>query len=332
MDTDATRTDRAQLGTIEVDAETLRLDGELLAELAVRLGFTLDGSPVSPEGGWRVLLQAHGQFVLGAPLDDAQTTWRLGSADDDGGAPVSFHPVPQQLRPGRAERRRGLELRWPATLGALDPAHLAIDVVNVGDEIWRPDGQDSFRVVGIIDTGNSTSSVYFGFAGGGEPAFALGPGEYARVKVHVNPSQWTEIEPGEQCISALLLDLELRSQETRRITVDATELEQLRPQRRADAGGEGEASERRRRLAERLEVLCALHVAGRSIHDVMDTISAADDREDAVARVGELLGCESDAAAAVVAAPLGRFARRDLERIERELTELERSIAVDEVR
>jgi len=121
-------------------------------------------------------------------------------------------------------------LHWPESTRS-EPAfdRLALDVVNTGEHRWRPDG-DSFTAIGFITRpGGGPGSGSFAFVGGGPPAFALDPGEYARVHVSLNPNQWEGLEPGRHEISAVLIDLGLRTVASLEVQLTAELIEQHRP-------------------------------------------------------------------------------------------------------
>ncbi|KRC61411.1 hypothetical protein ASE14_11070 [Agromyces sp. Root81] len=229
--------DHPQIGRITVDRAALSGPGtELAAALgALEFDVSMEGVPSdTPASGWRVLAHPAYAVVLGAPVDDGSRWWRIAQViparDGSRTAEMHVHPEPQPLRPSPAERSRGLVLRWPETTRTEpDFDRLALDVVNTGEYRWRPDG-DSFTAIGFITRpGGGPGSGSFAFVGGGPPAFALDPGEYARVQVSLNPNQWEGREPGRHEISAVLMDLGLRTVASLEVQLTAELIDQYQP-------------------------------------------------------------------------------------------------------
>lgn len=321
--------DRPQIGHIDVDRAALSEPG---AELGVVLGsleFEVSNAGIpdgTPMHGWRVLARPGYAAVLGTPVDDG-STWRIAQVapprDGSTIARVQVHPEAHALRPSRAERSRGLVLRWPeATRSEPDLDRLAVDVVNTGDRRWRPDG-DSFVAIGFVTRpGERPGSGYFGF-NGPPPAFALDAGEYARVSVTIDSSQWRDLEPGWHEVSATLVDLGVRTEAPLVVELTAAQIEQHRP--RTDQA-RPHAPDHRRMMEQRLEMLHAVLGASDRLGAVLETVRAARSDAEALLGIRELLDCTPDAARAVFETSLRRFRPESVDRLAEEAEELRRTI------
>ena len=236
--------DQPQIGRITVDRSALSEPGAGLADALGALEFAVstEGVPTdAPASGWRVIARTEYSVVLGAPVDDRSRWWRIAQVavprDGSRAADVHVHPDPQPLRSSRAERRRGLVLRWPETTRSEpDFDRLALDVVNAGEHRWRPDG-DSFIAIGFIARPNGEPGPgSFALVGGGSPSFALDPGEYARVAVSLGANQWEGLEPGRHEISATLMDLDVRTEPALDVQLTAELIERHRERHRSRDG------------------------------------------------------------------------------------------------
>ena len=237
---------------------------------------------------------------------------------------MQVHPEPQALRASRAERSRGLVLRWPdVTRSEPDLDHLVVDVVNTGEGRWRPDG-DSFVAIGFLArAGEAPGSALFGFAGGQAPAFALDPGEYARVHVLLDANQWRDRRPGRHEISATLMDLGVRTETPLEVDLTADLIERHRPPAGRPASP---TPDRRRAMEERLATLRALVDAKRHLGAVLETVTTAESEADALLGIGELLYCPKDAARWVYDTSLRRFGSESIDRVAQEAEGLEREL------
>ena len=252
--------DQPQIGSITVDRGALSEHGTELASLLATLDLDVSTEALphdTPPSGWRVLTRLEYAIVLGSPVDDGTRWWRIAQVSpprDGSPARVQVHPEPQALRPSRAERSRGLALRWPeVTRSEPDFDQLAVDVVNTGDERWRPD-RDSFMVIGFITRpGNELGVGYFGFVGGGPSPFALDPGDYARVVVHLDGGQWKDLDPGRHEISATLIDLGVRTESPLEVELTARRPQPPTPDRRPTLEVRLERLRRLKEEVERLE-------------------------------------------------------------------------------
>lgn len=323
--------DRPQIGRIDVDRPALDEAGAELGtvldgfEFAVSIAGIPDGTPTL---GWRVLARPESVVVLGAPVDDGSKSWRIAQVapprEPGGIAHLSVHPDPLPLRPSRAERARGLVLRWPdVTRSELDLDHLAVDVVNTGDRRWRPD-DDSFVAIGFMTrAGEKTGAGYFAFAGGQPPGFALDPGEYARIHVRLDENQWRDREPGRHEVSAMLIELGVRTETPLEVHLTPELIEQHRARvERARPP----ARERRRALEGRLDGLRALVDARARLGIVVEKVLDATTDEEVLLGVREVLDCTQDAARIVSDTPLLRFGAASMDRVAHEAEILEREV------
>jgi hypothetical protein len=326
--------DAPQIGRIDVDAAALGPDGAELSDLLNELGANnADITPDLPGGGWRVVAEQPGEVdgitVLAAPINDDRTAWRIAQLrrDPAGRARdrVDVHPEVFPLRPSRAARSRGLSLRWPG-VSSDDPNldQLAVDVVNDGDERWIPAG-DSFYAAGILapadDDGPWAKGVSFGYVSGQFRAFALDPGEYARIQVTIGSDQWQSVRPGPYRLYARLVDLPVRTESPLDVQLTAATIAQFRRPADRPAPPQGD---RHARTRERVKYLHALRDARLRLTEVLNLIAEADSDEAALTGIQRLLGCDATAAAGVYAMQLRRLRTHPRDLLTDEITELER--------
>jgi hypothetical protein len=328
--------DAPQIGRIDVDAAALGPDGAELSDLLNELGANnADITPDLPGGGWRVVAEQPGEVdgitVLAAPINDDRTAWRIAQLrrDPAGRARdrVDVHPEEFPLRPSRAARSRGLSLRWPG-VSRDDPnlGQLAVDVINDGDERWIPAG-DSFYAAGILapadDDGPWAKGVSFGYVSGQFRAFALDPGEYARIQVTIGSDQWQSVRPGPYRLYARLVDLPVRTELPLDIQLTAAMIAQFRRPADRPAPPEGDRQARER---ERVQYLRALRDARLRLPEVVDLISEADSDDAALAGIQRLLDCDAQAAAGVYAMQLRRLRTHPRDLLTEEIAEFERRL------
>ena len=192
----------AQLGVVEVPIAALDGGG---APLVSFLGprqvdmppqFAASGAPAL---GWRVLptsLNWEDLIMVGAPTEDGH--WFLGQfIERDGRTEFTFHG-PIARYPSKAERRAGLQLRWPHVAVDVPVDQVFIDVLNKSTERWMPTPLDHFHTIGVLVAAGASTGMPGGYSyayvSGQTEAFILDPGEYARV--HVNVSSSTVIDAG----------------------------------------------------------------------------------------------------------------------------------------
>ncbi|HWD63242.1 MAG TPA: hypothetical protein VG369_12150 [Humibacter sp.] len=139
--------------------------------------------------------------------------------------------------PSKAERRAGLELRWPDGARDVPIAALFADVVNVSDERWTPLGIDNFRTIGVIEPGrvpsNRRRGHFFGWVADGRTGFILDPGEYARVSVDIPREAIAEAHEGEYSVSAVVHSFGLWAAEPLVTTITASDIAAAALRRRA---------------------------------------------------------------------------------------------------
>lgn len=295
--------DDPQLGHTTVDRHALEAPGVPLTELAAELGLTVGEASLTdePVDGWRILSrQESGIVLIGAPLDSEGTLWRAAQSELRG-AVITVHPDTLRLRASRAERRQGLELRWPAMMSSEWAADgFAIDVVNAGSTQWRSDG-DSFHVVGVLTPPGATDLAFGWVSMGGAVAVPLEAGEYARVPVVINTSDWQRLEPGRHELHAVLVGLGVRSIHPLRVDLSA---EVIAHHRRSAGRDRATPEQRRRALEEQYARAQALRAATADLERVAQAVRLAESDDAAVAALGEVLAIDPDTAREVYHSPL----------------------------
>ncbi|WP_350348685.1 hypothetical protein ABIQ69_01780 [Agromyces sp. G08B096] len=328
MEDPAAEDSAAQIGSFEVSREALDADGEPLEELLARLGWNdaVELPRDAPATGWRVLHSTERFVGVGTPLEGEPLRWRIGqlTTPTDGSPQFAVHPDAFPQRPGRVERRRGLELRWPATtIAEPDLDGPAIDIVNTGGERWRPDG-DAFHVAAVFSSPDrNPDGVWFGFVGGEPRAPALDPGEYVRVRARIDENQWRDLKPGTYDVHAYLVSLGLRTIEPLRVEIGADAIEAHRPKR--GPGRTFDAADHQARLRERLGSIDALIAARDHLPDLLEGISGLDD-DAAVGEIARRLECSPEAARMVLHTPLLRLRRQAPDRLAQERADLLRAL------
>jgi hypothetical protein len=292
--------DAPQVGPADVDRDALGERGIPLTALIAELGVELDASSASdaPPDGWRVLKRyPSGALVIGAPADRFGSTWRVAHVEAHAAGSVTIvQPDPMPLRPSRAERRRGLQLRWPALMtSGSAPDDFVVDIVNTSPARWQPDG-DGFNVVGVFTDSGSTD-VSFGWATSSQQkSVPLDPGEYARVPVSINPGVWSTLEPGTYDLHAVLVSLGLRTVQPLSIDLSAEAIS--RNQKRGTRPLASPAS-RRRMLDQEVERIQAQIRASHSLDRVVDAVMTAETDDDAIADIGRVLRVDANLAASI---------------------------------
>lgn len=314
-----------QIGRTEVEPGSLDGPGRALADLLAELDIDIDESTRDevPAGGWRVVRRHAGDAVLfAAPATAAPDLWHVGSATPGASRTLHVSPEPEKLRASRAERGRGLVLRWASHMfDAATPDDFIVDVVNDGGTTWWPDG-DSFHVVGVFtEPGQSTFS--FGWAGmhrdGGVP---LRPGEYARVRVDINSGTWTELTPGTYDVQAILVDLGLRADPPLTVTLTKEAIaarQQRHPHRRS-------ARDERRMIEVDLQRLHAITLAADSLDTVLAAVRDTESADEAATALMTALDCDHDIARLIVSSPLSEFNAAGRERTAQRIAEAQRRV------
>jgi hypothetical protein len=321
--------DDPQIGGQPVDRAALDGPGVLLAQLASELGAEVDAESfeIAPADGWRVVRHLeNGQVLVAAPVDDAGADWRIAFVNGSASRRTLFvHPDTHRRRPSRAERRRGLEVRWP--MAVTDPTGaraFAVDIVNTGTELWLPTG-DSFQVIGVF-TEPGVTSFSFGFGDMyRDSAMALAPGDYARVPVTIPTNVWDQLEPGRHDLHAVVVHLGLQT--TTPLAVDVTE-EVIASHRRRDHA-RSMSPDRRRIVHRQIRDIEARIAAGPQLAQIAESMSEAETEEDAVRRVAATLDIEEEAAQAITRAPLRDFLSSSADVLRQNIQHLTRSLGTD---
>lgn len=222
--------------------------------------------------------------------------------------------------PSDPERSRGLVLRWAGPSATRpDVEHLAVDLVNVGDERWTPLEEERLVAAGfLLAAGDEREAFGFAFFGSQGTAVPLDPGDYMRLPVSIGSSEWARAEPGPAHVRAVLPALSLWTTEPLRVDLTVGAISRHRPTDRPSTDPQDEG----RRT---LDVLSALLAARDRWARVTDEALAADSDDEAVARVAALLGCDDASARTVLLTGLLRY--RSRERLEAEVTALRKELA-----
>lgn len=327
--------DDPQIGSLDVDSVALLGTGESLVSLLEQLGVEFaDGSRDDvPADGWRVLRrQDSGGVVIGAPEGASAATWRVAQIGvDQFGAPappVSVYPESLPVRRSRVERARGLVLRW-APLSQDEAANgvFVIDIVNTGEARWRPDG-DPFLVIGDVRApGTEDTVTSFGFFGGQNPAVPLDPGEYARVHVSINESQWRPLQPGRYELHAMLAMLPVATTTPLPLELTQEQIDQHRTRFRSRARTPAEEAEDLRQNHRRQKAL--VESAG-VLEEIARLVTNAATVDEAAAAVELLLHADAEAATAVVHTPLMQFTTDAIRRTRDNVLRIERRLVARE--
>jgi hypothetical protein len=294
--------DSPQLGQADVNRDALAERGVPLAELIAELGATLDDSSAeyAPRDGWRVISRyPTGAVLIGAPVDPGDGVWRVAHVEARAGSVVMVQPEPMPLRPSRAARRRGLELRWPTVMtSSPSRGDFVVDIVNTGSARWESD-TEGFYVAGAFTDPGSTDFSFGWMATNQHKAVPLDPGEYARVAVSINPGTWTTMEAGTHDLHAVLVSLGLRT--LKPLSVEITT--DLISQKQAARTHPSPAS-RRRMLDQQIEQVHTQASASHSLDRVVQAVMSAQTDDDAIARISHLLAVDEQRAASVYHSPL----------------------------
>jgi hypothetical protein len=313
--------DAPQLGLADVDRDALGKGGVALTELIANLGVTLDVSSAAdaPPDGWRVLRRyLSGAAVIGAPLDASGSTWRVAHVESQTAGSVTIvQPDPMPLRPSRAERRRGLELRWPALMNDESPSQdFVVDIVNTGSTRWQS-AADGFYVAGAFTPAGGTDVAFGWMASNQHKAVPLDPGEYARVSVSINSGVWKTLEPGDYELHAVLVSLGLRTANP--LTVHLS-VEAIARNRQQAAPPSSSPAHRRQILNQQIAHLNAQSSASHALNPIAAAVLEAETDDDAVASIGRILSLDERLATIVYHSTLRDLrpnsARRD-EQLER---------------
>jgi hypothetical protein len=317
----STTDESPRIGTDDVDAAALDERGRPLADLVRSLDLIPpeDLPEAVPESGWRVLRKHEGNALLGAPAQESGRWWIAGASWRKGYATVDVHEETLALRPSRAERRRGLELRWPSVMVSDSaPTEFFVDLVNVSDRRWATEG-DSLKVVGVL-TEVGADSFSFGWASsGGASGLALDPGEYARLPVAIESNDWERIEPGDRDLRAVVVGLGLIA-DPLRVSITAEQIAGHR--RRRDPAWS--RRDRRRMIDAQRDHVRAARAASRSLAALVEAIVDTPGHEEAVEAIADVLGIDVNTAQSVFHTPLSDLVPSAGPTLQRRLEDLER--------
>ncbi|MFE5336504.1 hypothetical protein ACFQ8E_11390 [Isoptericola sp. NPDC056573] len=227
--------------------------------------------------------------------------------------------------PSDPERSRGLVLRWAGpTTTRPDVEHLAVDLVNLGDERWTPLGEERLVAAGILlSAGHEREGFGFALLGSQGIAVPLDPGDYARLPVSIGGSEWARAKPGPAHVRAVLPALSLWTEDPLSVDLSVDAIARHRPPDRPST--DGPSTDQQDEARRTLDVVSALLSARDRLARVMDEALTAASDDEAVARVAALLGCEDASARTVLHAGLLRF--RSRERLEDAVTTLREELA-----
>ncbi|MFG6477169.1 hypothetical protein ACFXP7_12360 [Microbacterium sp. P06] len=209
-----------------VDPAALAVLGTSLAALAAELGAVeiADRTDDVPDDGWRVLqTDPRGAAILGAPVSaGADTFWRLAhlqhaytNQDQEQTQPsvprwvVIVDPALYPAKPSLAERRRGLEVRWPPGSSEHGPPFL-VEIVNT--RAMRVElSADELLVVGVVTPPQTTNFSFGYFSANAADPLVLQPGGSALVPVRMQEGDGRGRAPGPVELHAMLVNLGLHA-------------------------------------------------------------------------------------------------------------------------
>jgi hypothetical protein len=310
--------DAPQVGPVDVDRNALGEQGASLVKLIAELGVLLDSSSASdaPPEGWRVLKRFDsGALVIGAPVDSGGTSWRVAHVEPQhAGSVATVQPEPMPLRPSRAVRRRGLELRWPALMTSDPPtADFVVDIVNTGPARWESD-LDGFYVVGVFTAPGSTDFSFGWMTSSQQKAVPLDPGEYARVSVSINAGVWNTLEPGTHDLHAVLVSLGLRTVQP--LSVELTS-DTIAENRKRNTRPTSSPSTRRRMLEQQIQQIHARVSASKSLDRVASAVMAAQTDDDAISSISRLVSIDERMASSIYHSALRDLRPNNVQRDQR---------------
>lgn len=287
-------------------------------KLVAELGVSLDTSSASdaPPDGWRVLKRFDsGALVIGAPVNSGGTSWRVAHVEPQHASSVAtVQPEPMPLRPSRAVRRRGLELRWPALMTSDPPtADFVVDIVNTGRARWASD-LDGFYVVGVFTAPGSTDFSFGWMTSSQQNAVPLDPGEYARVPVSINAGVWNTLEPGTHDLHAVLVSLGLRTAEPLSVELTSNTIAEIRKRNRRPTSS---PSTQRRMLEQQIQQIHAQVSASKSLDRVALAVMAAHTDDDAISSISRLVSIDERVASSIYHSALRDLRPNNVQRDQR---------------
>ncbi|HUZ20413.1 MAG TPA: hypothetical protein VMU75_07575 [Acidimicrobiales bacterium] len=215
-----------ELAHWEVEPDVLASEGETVDELLVAMGFIDDAGLRSawrflPERGWRLIYEDLAARVYAAPEAEPPGTWSLVHLVVQGGI-WSYAATVREVvvRPGRATRRKDVDLVWPETtvFTAGTTPKLFASLVNTSTRTWRGDSGELLHVVAYLADLPSgrrlLASRWVGFSpkwDGSDDLVVIPPGGSARLPATL-ATLWPErISPGLYGIVGHLARLDLTS-------------------------------------------------------------------------------------------------------------------------
>lgn len=103
-------------------------------------------------------------------------------------------------------------------------------MLNAGESVWLPH-DENLHVTAVLRADDQPArGGLFAYIAGGAPAVSLAPGDYVRLPVALQPTEWPEA-PGRFQVTAVVPDLELES-DPLEIDVTAADVAAAASQRR----------------------------------------------------------------------------------------------------
>ena len=104
-------------------------------------------------------------------------------------------------------------------------------MLNAGESVWLPHGENLHVTAVLRADDQPARGGLFAYIAGGAPAVPLAPGDYVRLPVALQQTEWPE-EPGRFRVTAIVPDLELES-DPLEIDVTAADVAAAAAQRRS---------------------------------------------------------------------------------------------------
>lgn len=216
-----------QLDDHDVPANVLREAGQQLQDILTQRPLLHSDNVAADRlrrDGWRVVAQIdHSddeQVVLATPDPELVDSWQilwLSRRQAESGWVISGG-YEQKLRPGRAVRRAGVELRWAAdqiTMPAAELGSLTARLCNPSRRTWAMDpGDDPFTIAWITASDGTPVESVSSFTRSlvsGRPGARLRAGCGTEIRLFLAAKNPTQLSAGSYRISAHMLSLDLRA-------------------------------------------------------------------------------------------------------------------------
>jgi len=215
-----------ELAHWEVGPEVLATDGLTVDELLAAVGFIDDAElrgawRFLPERGWRLIFEDLAARVYAAPEAEPPGTWALVHLELQNGIWRYAATVREVVvRPGRAIRRKDVDLVWPETIvfTAGTTPKLFASLANTSTRTWRGDSGELLHVVAyLVDLPSGRrllASRWVGFSpkwDGSEDLVVIPPGGSVQLPATL-ATLWPErISPGLYGIVGHVARLDLSS-------------------------------------------------------------------------------------------------------------------------